>query len=208
MASAPLRRGTRYIPESLKRATQIQLSNVPKTATPADLRRLIIRGQVQGVEHAAIEYKRLDPTGRAYLQLIHPDFLLPNLDALERVSLSGVHLLAEPSNRAPTPMPEQMNGNGLSSELKSDGKNVVLWGIPKAVGAELVDELLEGFSFPPGEPYIFKMPAPDSFTFVGRFLVRLVSAPEAHRLVRQFHMTHWNPPVHGNKYTIRARVIY
>lgn len=34
----------------LQRATRIQLSNVPPTATPADLRRLIARGQVQGVE--------------------------------------------------------------------------------------------------------------------------------------------------------------
>jgi hypothetical protein len=49
-------RGTRYIANHLKTATQIVLTNVPRTATPADLRRLIIRGQVQGVEHGILHY--------------------------------------------------------------------------------------------------------------------------------------------------------
>ncbi|KAJ7219147.1 hypothetical protein GGX14DRAFT_590278, partial [Mycena pura] len=189
----------------------IELSNVPPTATPADLRRLISRAQVHGVEDAAIDYYRLEPTGRAYLKLTHPDFLLPSLDALEKVSISGVHPVAEPSSRPS--MSTQADGNGLSSELGSDGKHVVVSGLPKAVGPEVVDELLEGFSFPPGEPYIFKLPRcavcpPPHFTFVSRFLVRLSSVSEAHRLVRQLHMTNFKPAVHETRYPLRARVIY
>ncbi|KAJ7470626.1 hypothetical protein FB451DRAFT_345769 [Mycena latifolia] len=213
----------RVIPESLKRATQIELSNLPRTATPADLRRLILRGQVQGVEHASIEYHRLEPTGRAYLQLTQPEFLLPNLDALEKVSISGVHPVAEPSDRPA--MSDQINGNGLGSELDSNGTCVVIWGLPKSIRPEALDKLFQGFSFPQGEPYIFKMPrlaalaflrpssktstpSPQLFTFTSRFLVRLDSVSEAHRLVRQLHMTSWNPVQHGTKYPMRARVIY
>jgi hypothetical protein len=98
----------------------------------------------------------LDPTGRAYLKLTHPDYLLPNLDALEKVTISGVHPIAEPSHGRPNFAPH--DGSGLSTELASNGKNVVVWGLPKAVGPEVLDELMVGFSFPPGEPYIFKMP--------------------------------------------------
>lgn len=162
---------------ALRLATQIQLSNVPRTATPADLRRLISRAQVQGVEHSmvssflwpqghpliptpsvALDYHRLEPNGRAYLELTHPDYLSPNLDALEKVTISGVHLVAEPSNRVPDFENEQLNGDGLSSELGSNGKNVVVWGLPKGAGPGMLDQLMDGFSFPPGEPYIFKMP--------------------------------------------------
>ncbi|KAJ7489841.1 hypothetical protein B0H11DRAFT_1859835 [Mycena galericulata] len=207
-SNSALRRGTRYIPDSLKRAKQIQLSNVPQTATPADLRRLITRAQVQGVEHAAIYYRRFEASGRAYLQLTHPDFLLPNLDALEKVTISGVHVVAEPINRAPATERELLNGNGLSSELDSNGKNVVVWGLPKTAGPELLDQLMQDFSFPPGEPYIFKTPIPTGFTLASRFLVRLASVSEAHRLVRQLHMTNYRPDVYGAKHPIRARVIY
>ncbi|KAJ7740739.1 hypothetical protein DFH07DRAFT_838966 [Mycena maculata] len=210
-AASAFRRGTRYIPEPLRRATQIKLSNVPTTAIPADLRRLINRAQVQGVEHAAIDYHRFEPSGHAYLQLKHSDFLLPNLAALEKVSLSGVHLVAEPSNREP--MSEQFDGNGLSSELDSNGKNVVVWGLPKAIGPEVLDRLIQGFNFPPGEPYIFKLPTlpftgRETFTLACRFMVRLTSESEAHRLVRELHMTPYWPDLHGTKYPIRARVIY
>jgi len=188
------------------RTTQIQLSNVPKTATPADLRRLVTRAQVNGVEDVAIEYHSLEPNGRAYLKLTHPDYLLPNLDALEKVTISGVHLVAEPSDRAP--MSDRFNGNGLSSELDSNGKNVVISGLPKSMNLEGVDRLLKGFSFPPGEPYIFKIPSTEAFIMTRRFLVRLVSVPEAHRLVCQLHLRWFRPELYQLQYPIRARVIY
>ncbi|KAJ7098048.1 hypothetical protein B0H15DRAFT_823878 [Mycena belliarum] len=207
-AAIGLRR--RVIPAYLQRATQIELSNLPRTATPADVRRLILRGQVQGVEDASIEYRRLEPTGRAYLKLTQPEFLLPNLDALEKVTVSGVQPVAEPSARPA--MSDQMNGNGLGSELASDGKCVVIWGLPKAVLPVVVDQtILRGFSVPPGEDYIFKIPdtlGPKAFTFTSRFLVRLASVSEAHRLVRTIHMTNHRPERNGARYPLRARVIY
>ncbi|KAF7338407.1 hypothetical protein MVEN_02066500 [Mycena venus] len=212
MASA-IRRGARRIPESLKRATQIELSNLPPTTTPADLRRLIVRAQVQGVEDAAIDYHHLNPTGRAYLKLTHPDFLVPGLDALEKVTISGIHPIAQPSQRPPAAA--QLDGNGLSSELDSNGRYVAVWGLPKAVAPNVLDDIIrDRFSFPPGEPYIFKMPElntadnPRVFTLASRFLVRLASVSEAHRLVRELHMTYYWPERHQTKYPLRARVIY
>ncbi|KAF7363324.1 hypothetical protein MSAN_00987800 [Mycena sanguinolenta] len=212
MASASIRRKARDIPRHLRHATQVQLSNVPSTATPADLRRLVSRAQVQGVEDVAIDYQNLTPTGRAYLQLTHPDFLLPCLDVLEKFTISGVHPIAEPSNRPQNSA--QLEGNGLSTELDSNGRHVALWGFPRAFNEYQLDtQVLAGrFSFPPGEPYIFKMlPRPNitrSFTMFSRFLVRLSSVSEAHRLVRELHMTYYWPEEHKTKYPIRARVIY
>ncbi|KAJ7273579.1 hypothetical protein B0H12DRAFT_1090075 [Mycena haematopus] len=212
MASASLRRKARHIPAYLRGATQIVLSNIPPTATPADLRRLVHRAQVQGVEDVAIDYDNLTPTGRAYLQLTHPDFLLPSLDILEKFTISGVHPIAEPSDRLP--MSAQLEGNGLSSELDSNGRYAVVWGLPKAVSPPQLDrQLLAGrYNFPLGEPYIFKMPprsnTPRSFTRFGRFLVRLASVSEAHRLVREVHMTYYWPEELKTEYLLRARVIY
>lgn len=105
----------------------------------------------------SIEYRHLSPTGRAYVKLTHSDFLQPSLDALESVTISGVHTIAEPSDRPP--LAAQLEGNGLSSELDSNGRYVAVWGLPKAVGPETLDAILGGrFTFPPGEAYIFKMP--------------------------------------------------
>ncbi|KAF8212378.1 hypothetical protein K438DRAFT_1806425 [Mycena galopus ATCC 62051] len=213
MASASLRR-VRQIPQSLRSATQVELSNVPRTATPADLRRLVMRAQVQGVEDVAIEYNHLTPTGRAYLKFTHSNYARASLDILEKYSITGVHPTAEPSDRAP--VSAQLEGNGLSSELDSRGRYVTVWGLPRAVGPEVLDKLIVNrFSFPPGEPYIFKMPplggersGGPMFTLFSRFLVRLSSVSEAQRFVRELHMTYFQPEEHKTRYPIRARVIY
>ncbi|KAJ7172614.1 hypothetical protein C8R46DRAFT_1348986 [Mycena filopes] len=204
MASTLIRR-TRRIPPSLQHATNIKLSNIPRTATPADLRRLVLRSQVPGVGDVAIENEFLEPTGNAYLKLTHSDYLRPaSLEALEKVTISGLHPVAEPS--AATPPPVLHYGTGLSSDIASNGKSVVMWGFPKTVDPAALDrQALVGFSFPPGEDYIFNLL---KYTGSGRFMVRLVSTSEAHRLVRELHMTHWRPDSHGKKYLIRARVIY
>jgi len=191
---------------ALKRVAQIQLSNVPPTATPADLRRLITRAQVPGVEQVAIEYFHLEPTGSAYLQLTHPDFLQSNLDALEKVTISGLHPIAEPSYRRT--MDLQLQGHGLSSELDCNGKSVAIWVFPKKMQPARLADFLVGFNFPPGEPYIFQIPMSVPYTTVSRFLVRLASVSEAHRLVRELHMTQFKPEEHGTRYSLRARVIY
>ncbi|KAJ7046644.1 hypothetical protein C8F04DRAFT_1061239 [Mycena alexandri] len=206
MASA-IRRARRISP-SLQNATLIKLTNISPTATPADIRRLVLRSQIPGVEDVAIDNTFLEPNGSAFLTLAHPDYLVPrSLDALEMVTISGLHPIAEPSNRKPARALFQ--GSGLSSELKSDGKNVVVWGFPHILDPAALDQqALGGFSFPPGEDYIFKMPTTPKYSSCSRFMVRLASVPEAHRLVRQLHMTHWRPDYHGNKYLIRARVIY
>ncbi|KAJ7063172.1 hypothetical protein C8F01DRAFT_61118 [Mycena amicta] len=203
------RRGTRYIPDALKQATQIELSRVPLTAKPADIRRLVSRAQAPGVEDVAIEYRQLQPTGRAYLKLNHTSFLLPCLKALESVSISGIHPVAEPCDRKVPPT----RLSGLSSELASHGKHVVVWGIPRGVGGghTALEKLLGSLHFHRPtlpEQYIDKLPLRHSSSIVDRFLVRLSSVAEAHRLVQQVHMTHYLPSVYGTEYPLHGRVIY
>ncbi|KAK7014977.1 hypothetical protein R3P38DRAFT_2998748 [Favolaschia claudopus] len=215
MASSSLRRQLRRIPDALQRATQIELSNVPRTATPADIRRLVFRAQVQGVDDVSIDYYHLNPTGRAYLKLTHSDFLLPALDALEKITISGVHPTAEPSDR-PSYATEYAwtEGNGLSSEIKSYGKAVAVWGYPKSFTPEALDRSLAGrFTFPQNEAYIFKLPGRETdaskpFTLYSRFFVRLDSVSEAHRFVRELHLTYHAPLQHQAKYSLHAHVIH
>jgi len=41
-----------------------------------------------------------------------------------------------------------------------------------------------------------------------RFLVQLTSVSEAQRLVREMHMTYFEPETLGNKFMLRARIIH
>lgn len=99
----------------------------------------------------------LEPNGTAFLKLAHSDYMAPAaLEALEKVTISGLHPVAEPSKRWPAPA--LYHGSGLSSDLASDGKNVVVWGFPEILDPAALDrDALGGFSFPPGEDYIFKI---------------------------------------------------
>ncbi|KAF7295044.1 hypothetical protein MIND_01042600 [Mycena indigotica] len=200
-------RTTRYIPDHLSRATQIQLSRIPITAKPTDIRRLVARAQAPGVEDVAIEYRQLEPTGRAFLKLTHTSLLMPCLTALESVSIAGVHPLAEPSDRKAS----RSTFSGLSSELGSDGKHAVVEGIPSGAGGghTVLEQLLASMHFRrphTNERYVEKLASRTQA--IHRFLVRLASPAEAQRLVRLVHMTHYLPSLYGTKYPLRARVIY
>jgi hypothetical protein len=41
-----------------------------------------------------------------------------------------------------------------------------------------------------------------------RFVLMLESVSEAHRFVRHFHMTHYNPEAFGTRHGLYARVVY
>nr|GAT44021.1 predicted protein [Mycena chlorophos] len=197
----------------LKQATQIQLTNIPKTATPSDIRRLVARAKAPGVESVAIEYKQLRPTGRAVLNLAHSGFLTECLRLLEGVSISGAHPVARPSE-----WKHKSNlMNGLSSELGTNGMHVYISGIPRHPRWEVpaLEELLAShkFSRPIGSnaPWIEKLPLSRRLNVepnVRDFRVRFGSVAEAHRFVRQVHMTYYLQSKHGTTYPLQAWVLY
>ncbi|KAF7304610.1 hypothetical protein MKEN_01174900 [Mycena kentingensis (nom. inval.)] len=186
-------------------ATQIKLSNLPLTAKPDDIRRLVARSQAPGVDKIAIEYRDLEPTGCAVLNLTNTNHLSTCLNALESVSISGVHPKAEPERR--TLLPTLVNG--LSSELQSNDRHVVVSGLPKGLGPAEMDQMLRRWHFRPrnGETSAVVLAARDKGR-TDRYLVHLDSVSEAHRLVRLLHMAYYDPAVYGQQYPLRARVIY
>jgi len=207
--------------------THIQLRNIPPTATPTDLRRLVTRSKLEGVTDVALDYQRFLTSGRAYLTLSHPDFLRSNLDALQNTSISSISVTAVASDPPLDVTPLRTRGtagrvdasqrgiivgNGIRAGLLNPAKNVVLWGLPGKMTPEALKKVLKRFKLAGsdgGKQEVAKVEMPDrTFTLFSRHLVRVSSVSEAHRLVRAMHMTYFEPQRWGKKYRIQARVIY
>ncbi|KAH7914961.1 hypothetical protein BJ138DRAFT_1123028 [Hygrophoropsis aurantiaca] len=206
--------------------THIQIRNLPRSALPTDVRRVTIREKLTGVTDVMLDYHRFKPTGRAYLEISHPDFTRPNVVALERTTVSGMLITAYPSpapNVHPTPRTRgvqgridaaergAIKGNGPHGGFPSFGKCVVLWGFPGKSNADMVRGFLKGFELVGGQgnPDILQVALPDTtFSLYSRYIVRTTSIAEAYRIVRKSHMTYYKPDSWGERYQIRARVVY
>jgi len=205
----------------------IQLRNVPRTAIPSDIRRLVSRTKLQGVADVAVDYHRFSPTGRAYLTLTNSDYLRPNLTALQKSHISTFPIKAmsssPPNNGPPSRMrgakgrTEAVNrgiitGNGPHGGMLNPSRNVVIWGLPGRLTRAQLRDFLKDCNVPDTDESrmeIVKLHrTDDSFSIFSRHLVRLQSMALAHHLVRLLHMTYFEEGKWGRQYQIRARVIY
>ncbi|KAG1754542.1 hypothetical protein EDB19DRAFT_1892518 [Suillus lakei] len=121
------------------------------------------------------------------------------------------------------------SGNGPHGGILSRMKHVVIWGLPGKISGEAVENYLRDFrldnmdgksaavkvelyvSFYDCKPRLrhgFTYRATNTFSLYSRYLVRPTSTAEAHRLVRQLHMTYYEPERWGRRYQLRARVVY
>ena len=103
------------------------------------------------VLHAvAIDYKRFNPTGRAFLTLGNSDALDQNLRSLQNASISSIPITAT-SCPPPPGIPRRtrgkegrmqaaergvITGNGPRGGVTNGGNNVVLWGMPGRLTSE------------------------------------------------------------------------
>ena len=126
-----------------------------------------------------------------------------------------------------------LQGNGPRAGLGVSGRNVVLWGLPGKLTQEGLRSMMVAWELAASsgtagleilkivkcvDPFIFKRAPyqaqksvnrpPTKFSLYSRFIVRTQSAAEAHRIVRQLHMTHFHPNVYQDRYLMKARVIY
>ncbi|KAG2349677.1 hypothetical protein BDR05DRAFT_923325 [Suillus weaverae] len=189
--------------------THIQLRELPRSALLTDLRRLCIRNHLLGVTDVAIDYHRFLPTGRAYLTLAHTEHLHTNMQALDKASVGSLPIQAV---SAPPPRSghgrldrtgtqrKVFSGNGPHGGISSRMKHVVIWGLPGKISEEAVENYLR--------EHDFTYSATNTFSLYSRYLVRPTSTAEAHRLVRQLHMTYYEPEHWGRRYQLRARVVY
>lgn len=209
----------------LQHAKHIELSNVPLTAMPSDIRRAIARVGLQGVSDVAIDYHRFSPIGRALISLTDPALLRNDLRLLEKFTIAGTPVYATPrfieerhhrtrgeKGRAEAAERGIGSGDGPHAGLLQNlEKTTVVWGFPGKMSPKMVDSILKDFRVVRTKqdlPRIVKVPLPDdAFSMVSRFVITLDSVSEAYRLVRQFHMTHYDHDIFGTKYTLRAQVI-
>jgi len=223
MSTAAIRKSLNGLP--LHFARHIELTNVPRSATPADIRKAVVRAKLKGVADVAIDYSHFAPSEKALLTLTRPNLLQENLLALQNASIAGIPIKATPTRLSDPSPPRQRGvkgrreaadrgilGNGPHAGLSNGDRNVTIWGFPGKLEPESLFPLFEHFNLSTnkaGQPDIVKIPLPDgAFTMVSRFLLRLASASEAHRLVRQLHLTHWEPEFNGMRYPLRAQIIY
>jgi hypothetical protein len=116
---------------AFRHGKHIELSDLPLTATPGDLRRAIDRVGLKGVQDCkfsemilsismtvfftvALLYTSFRPTGTALISLKGPDTLKENLRLLDNALMSGIPLKAQPLmlNNADTMLPRARGDKG------------------------------------------------------------------------------------------------
>jgi len=160
----------------------------------------------------------------AFLTLSTPDSMEKNLRLLQKSTLTSlpVNAVAVKSaalsttrrNRGAQGRQDAVNrgivtGDGPDGGIASNARSLVVWGLPGKLDPHSFKQYLKRFrlSGAQGDEEILKLDPP-KLSLLSRHLVRCVSVSEAHRLVRLLHMAYYNEPIHGNKYLLRARVIY
>ncbi|KAF9452276.1 hypothetical protein P691DRAFT_772449 [Macrolepiota fuliginosa MF-IS2] len=194
--------------EVLENTRQIVLTNVPRTAAPADIRREINKAGVRGVSEIAIDYEYFKPAERAILTLVSGDYLKPNLGKLKNLAISGIPVSSDyyvadiqkrprmrgHEGRAEAAMRGALTGHGPNAGVVNNELTVTLAGLPARTTMNDVEIILEDFKVAQskkGLPQIVKLPLPpDAFSMTSRFLVTMASVAEAHRVVRELHSSY------------------
>ncbi|KAJ3562890.1 hypothetical protein NP233_g9297 [Leucocoprinus birnbaumii] len=212
--------------DALKGVSQIVLQNVPRTATPKDIRREINKAGVKGVYDIAKDYEYFKPTERAILTLVSPDYLRSSLKALNDLLISGISIKAsphisdtEPSTKRPRMRGHEgrmaaaargaLTGSGPRAGIANNDTTVVLGGLPARTSPLRLAEMLKKFGIAKsakGEPQVVKLPLPpNTFSMTSKFLITLTSVSEAHRLVRKLHASYFQ--IYGEEVPIIAKLI-
>ncbi|KAF8481529.1 hypothetical protein JB92DRAFT_3037493 [Gautieria morchelliformis] len=203
--------------------TTVVLRNVPRTALVSDVRRLLLKNQVENVQNVYIDHHRFLPVGKAFVTFAHPSHVQPAFHQLRTAQMSGfpldvvlTHTLHDTPGRSRGVKGRDSavnrgvtTGNGPDAGVRERGRNVVVWGLPGKLTVEGLKEHLRSFRLAGsvnGEKDVIKLAPDGRATFTSRYYVRTISVSEAHRLVRQLHMTRYTRA--GPEYTMRARVVY
>ncbi|KIJ69228.1 hypothetical protein HYDPIDRAFT_36311 [Hydnomerulius pinastri MD-312] len=158
---------------SVETRKHILLGNLPRTALPADIRRTIRREKLVGVDDVQLDHYRFTQNRRAYITLSHPDFLKQNIAKLEKASIGGYLVTANPHTPPPPGLGTSrgvkgreaaakrgaMTGTGPSGNM-GNGRHVCVWGFPPKASPESVKEFLESHNLEMlgNKPEIYKVP--------------------------------------------------
>jgi len=101
-----------------------------------------------------------------------------------------------------------VSGSGSQGGITDVGRSVLLSGLPGKITTEVVRRFLRNYKLMGGQAEVVKLEQETRSEMTSRVLVRLSSMSEAFRLVRNLHMTNYEPDIWEDKYTIRAQLIY
>ncbi|TFK42962.1 hypothetical protein BDQ12DRAFT_719798 [Crucibulum laeve] len=207
-------------------AQHIRITRVPVTTTAADVRRAILRQDLQGITDVVLEYEHFMPRGSALITLSKPDFLKDNLRLIQNMSIAGIPVKSEAVKPEEVPTPSRLRGlkgrvqsaarglltgDGPRAGVSDNGRCVTIWGLPGRLAVEAVETYLVdlGFELPrakDGTSDLVRVELPEGkFSMFSRYFVTMPSVSEAQRLVRMVHNTPW--PNHSLPCTLYARII-
>ncbi|KAI0797931.1 hypothetical protein C8Q75DRAFT_801839 [Abortiporus biennis] len=210
---------------ALRASPYIKVEGLPRSITTGDLRRLCVKSKVENVANIGIDYHRFAPTGTAYIALTQSDFVPSAVKNLRGSILGGLRVKANHSvppdvqrrsrgvkGRAEAAERGLVTGEGLGAGVASCGKSVVVYGLPGKMTVDAMKAFLKIFNLAEtdnGEQSVVKIePTPGVFTLISKFLVRAANESEAQRIVRKVHNTLFQSDIWGDKYQVKARVLY
>ncbi|KAF8503633.1 hypothetical protein F5888DRAFT_1663836 [Russula emetica] len=205
-AFAAIRRSALRTADTLPKdhsSVHVKLTGLPRTATPADITRLLAMNKVHNITKVTLDYRRFEPTGCAFLTLSQPSVLPKTLASLKQLRMRsrGLKGREEASERS------IVAGTGSQAGITDVGRSVLLSGLPGKISTNAVRRCLNDYNLMGGQAEVVKMASNSKSTMTSRVLVRLCSPSEAFRLLRNLHMTNYEPDVWGDKYIIRAKLI-
>jgi len=204
--------------------THLRVTGLSRTALPSDLRRLCVRSGVENIAAVSINYKGFKPTTEGFISFTHPSFLRNAIKTLRNSKVGGYSIAVAPSVSPHEPSARSQRtrgfkgraeaaergivvGDGPGAGVTRPGKSVVMYGLPPTITPHAMKRYLQEYmQADSGEKEIVKIESERS-NLTSRFLVRLASASEAHRLARQFHMTSFTKEAWGSKYKTKVKVI-
>jgi len=202
----------------------IRLSNVPRTVIHADIVRLIRRLGIQQFSQVELGYNRFRPNGTAYITFNNAKAVEAALKQLRDAYLSTFPLIARShsagdvvnrrargkAGREEASQRGIVVGTGRDAELPGErSMSVVLSGLPGRMSETSLRELLNGYHLRDAGRGSVVNTAPATTaapSITSRFLVRLGSPSEAHRLVRDLHLTPLTTEM--KEYEIQAHVVH
>ncbi|KAI0079908.1 hypothetical protein K474DRAFT_1705165 [Panus rudis PR-1116 ss-1] len=204
----------------------VRLSGVPRTATPADIRRLCAKQKVENIDQYAIEYHNFRPTRNAIVSFTTADLRRSATPRLQNSVLGGYRLTVnnarEPNwqnasrgrgarGKHEASLRGIIRGDGPGAGIQGSGKNVILSGVPGKTDPEAVRGFLRSFELYnlDSEQDVVKLEwEPFTQSWFSTYLIRLDSVSDAHHLVRRANMSYWYPSRHGGRFQLRAHVVY
>ncbi|KAG9010911.1 hypothetical protein FRB94_009391 [Tulasnella sp. JGI-2019a] len=201
----------------------LRVTGLPKTAIHSDVWRMLKASQVEGCQNVYLDYFRLVPLGAAWLSFATEKEQNAARTVLRRLAMSTFPLTVETIEGTPFKTMRRRGaegreaalergipliGNGPDAGIRERGTGVVLFGLPgKLFTDSLHRACIQGFELK-GQIKDSIIKLESARTLTSRFYIRLDSEAEAHRLVRSLHMNTFQPTEYGDRYVIRARVVY